>query len=225
MSYEAVGLRSDGTRSPFEINVAVIHLADGPASLAFITDISARKKAEEEIRAANEQLAASEEELRGQYEELAWSERHIRESEEKYRTLFNNTSDEVYIHETLPDGMPGKFLEVNDSMCSRLGYTREELLTMTVHDIVSEEHRKKMAGIGQQVSKTGVYTFYGEHRKKDGSLFPVEINVHRFTFFGKEIILAAARDITERITAENSLRESEEVPGYGGSVIRRYHHC
>jgi PAS domain S-box-containing protein len=211
VSYEAVGLRSDGTRSPFEINVAVIHLADGPASLAFITDISARKKAEEEIRAANEQLAASEEELRGQYEELSWSERHIRESEEKYRTLFNNTSDEVYIHEMLPDGMPGKFLEVNDSMCSRLGYTREELLTMTVHDIVSEEHRKKMAGIGQQVSKTGVCTFYGEHRKKDGSLFPVEINVHRFTFFGKEIILAAARDITERIQAENSLRESEGV--------------
>ena len=208
--YEAVGLRSDGTRLPFEINVANIHLSDGTASLAFIKDISARKQAEEELMAAHEQLVASEEELRGQYDELARSERLIRESEEKYRTLFNNTNDEIYIHETLPGGMPGKFLEVNDSMCSRLGYTREELLTMTVQDIVSDEHRKKMEGIKQQLSKTGKFTFYAEHRRKDGSVFPVEINVHRFTYFGREIVLAAARDITGWKQVEDALRKSEK---------------
>ena len=209
--YEAVGLRSDGTRIPFEINIADIHLSDGPASLAFINDISARKRAEEELQAATEQLIASQEELRGQFDELVQSDRLVRESEVKFRTLFNNTDDEIYVHETLPDGMPGKFLEVNDCMCNRLGYSREELLTMTVYDIVSEAHLKKMAGIKRELLKTGKYTFYGEHKRKDGTVFPVEINIHRFTFFGKEIVLAAARDITDRKKIEDALCESEET--------------
>jgi PAS domain S-box-containing protein len=94
-------------------------------------------------------------------------------------------------------------------MCSRLGYPREELLTMTVHDIISEEHRKKMAGIGQELSKSGECTFIGEHRKKDGAVFPVEVKIHRFTLFNKRVVLATARDISDRKLAEEMLRESE----------------
>ena len=94
---EAVGLRSDGTRVPFEINVAVISLSDGQASLAFINDISARKRAEEEIRAAHEQLTASDEELRGQYEELARNEQQIRESEEAFRAMVEQSSEGIII--------------------------------------------------------------------------------------------------------------------------------
>ncbi|PKL68069.1 MAG: hypothetical protein CVV30_12055 [Methanomicrobiales archaeon HGW-Methanomicrobiales-1] len=166
-------------------------------------DVTEKKKSADELRAAYEQVTATEEELRSQYGELARREQRIRESEEKYRTLFNNTNDEIYVHEISPDGMPGKFLEVNDSMCDKLGYTREDLLTMTVRDIVSDAHRDKMDGIGQKLSETGKYTFYAEHKRKDGSLFPVEVSIHAITFFGKEIVLAAARDIT-------AIRESEE---------------
>ena len=133
------------------------------------------------------------------------TEEALAESEKKYRTLFNNTNDEIYIHDLLSDGMPGLFLEVNDTMCNRLGYTREELLTMTVRDIVSDAHRTRMVGIGQQISKTWMYTFYGEHQRKDGSVIPVEINIHRFTFSGKNLVLASARDITERKRAEEQL--------------------
>jgi PAS domain S-box-containing protein len=133
----------------------------------------------------------------------------LAESEKKYRTLFHNTSDEIYIHEMLSDGMPGQILEVNDTMCNRLGYTREELLMMTVRDIVSDAHSTRMMGIGQQLSKTGMYTFYGEHQRKDGSVIPEEINIHRVMFSGKNLVLASARDITERLHAEHALRESE----------------
>jgi PAS domain S-box-containing protein len=149
----------------------------------------------------------------GTYEDITTTreaEEKIRESEVKFRTIFNNATDAIYIHEVLPDNRPGKFLEVNDTLCSRLGYSREELLTMSVNEIVSEAHLQKMAGIGQQIAKAGFYTFYAEHRRKDGSVFPVEITSHRFTFSGKEIIMAAARDITERKRAEEALRDSEE---------------
>ncbi len=180
-------------------------------------DVTDRKKADrelllrnDELRAAYEQMTAIEEELRGQFEELALSEQRIRESEEKYRTLFNNTTDEIYSHELMPDDSPGKFLEVNDIMCSKLGYTREELLTMSVRDIVSDAHRQKMNEIKKQFSGTEVSTFYGEHKKKDGTVFPVEITLRRIRFSGKNIVLAAARDITERKRAEDALYEREQ---------------
>ncbi|WP_321508075.1 PAS domain S-box protein [uncultured Methanoregula sp.] len=163
----------------------------------------------EEIHAAYEQISAAEEELRGQYMELVSSEKRIRDSEEKYRTLFNNTSDEVYTHELQSDGMPGNFLEVNDIMCSKLGYSREELLGMTVRDIVSDSHKKMMGEIKEHFSETDVSTFYGEHKRKDGSVFPVEITIRRIRLSGKKIVLAAARDITDRRAAEEALREQE----------------
>ena len=149
----------------------------------------------------------------GTYEDITATreaEEKIRESEVKFRTLFNNATDAIYIHEVLPDNRPGKFIEVNDTLCNRLGYTREELLRMSVGDIVSDAHLKKMAGISERIAKTGFQTFYAEHKRKDGSVFPVEITSHRFTFSEKEIIIAAARDITERKRAEEALRESEE---------------
>jgi PAS domain S-box-containing protein len=172
------------------------------------------------LNAAYEQLTATEEELRGQYEELSLNEQRIRESEKRYRTLFDNTTDEVYTHDMQPDGVPGNFLEVNDIMCSKLGYTREELLTMTVRDIVSETHRKKMAEIWQQFKGTGVSTFYGEHKRKDGSVFPVEISIRNISLSGREIVLAAARDVTERKRAEEVLRQANNKLNVLNGIIQ-----
>lgn len=55
-SYEAIGLRADGTRFPYEINVALIHLSDGPVVMAFIADITGRKQAEQAIRDSNRKI-------------------------------------------------------------------------------------------------------------------------------------------------------------------------
>jgi PAS domain S-box-containing protein len=175
-----------------------------------LEDITERKKAEEELQVSYEQLAATEEELRHQFDELKKSGDELRESEEKFRTLFNNANDAIYLHEVLPDNRPGKFLEVNDTLCSRLGYTRKELLAMTVGEIVSDAHRQRMGEISEQLTRERIHSFYGEHKRKDGSVFPVEINSHRFTFSGREIVLVSARDITERKQVEEAIRESEE---------------
>ncbi len=132
------------------------------------------------------------------------------ESEEKYRNLFNNLTDAVYIHEIQPDLSPGRLLEVNDVMCSRLGYSREELLTMRIADIVPEEHSRNISAISVQMAATGSCTFYADHTRKDGSVIPVEVNSHVQALFGKTVALAVARDITERKRAEAAIRKSEE---------------
>jgi PAS domain S-box-containing protein len=81
---------------------------------------------------------------------------------------------------------------------------------MSIRDIVSDKHRLKIPEFSQQLAEKGSATFYGEHKKKDGSVFPVEINSHRFTFSGREITLVVARDVTERKKMEDAIHESEE---------------
>src|SRR5271157_1839024 len=63
------------------------------------------------------------------------TEQRLKASEKRYRILFNSTEDAIFVHEITPDGMLGSFLEVNDVACRRLGYTREEILQLSVEDI------------------------------------------------------------------------------------------
>jgi PAS domain S-box-containing protein len=63
------------------------------------------------------------------------AEESLQKSEERFRQLFNNASDAILLHEIREDRTPGKFLEVNDAACKKLGYTREELLALEVSDI------------------------------------------------------------------------------------------
>jgi len=107
----------------------------------------------------------------------------------------------------------GNIRSVNEYICQSLGYSPEELCSMTVFDIdpnftrdVFFEHRTKL-------STSGSSTFETVHRRKDGSTFPVEVTVNFLAFRGRKLTLAFARDITKRKRAEErinaSLREKE----------------
>jgi PAS domain S-box-containing protein len=183
-------------------------------------DITEQKQAESELRAAYEQLTAQEEELRDQYDEIAQREREVHESEEKFRGVFNNANDEIYIHGILPDGSPGKFIEVNRTMSIMLGYSRDELLRMTIKDIVSEEHRKNMAQIGEIFERNGTSTFTAEHRRKDGSVFPVEVNLQSVSLSGKKIVIAIARDITGRKRIERAIELANKKMNLMNTITR-----
>jgi PAS domain S-box-containing protein len=138
------------------------------------------------------------------------AEKALRDSEELFRTLFNNANDAIFLHEMRPDHKPGQYIMVNDIACSRLGYTREELLAMSPFDIVSTAHSRHMAAIAEDIQRKGRSTFDAVHRKKDGSEFPVEINTHLFEMHGRNVSLSIARDITERKQMEDAVRSSEQ---------------
>lgn len=98
---------------------------------------------------------------------------------------------------------------VNDAASRQLGYSRDEFLGMTVMDIAPGWTKDMVANVQQRLGENEAVTFEAEHRRKDGGIVPVEINVTHLTHDGKAFGLAMVRDITERKRAEEALAVRE----------------
>ncbi|WP_321504706.1 PAS domain S-box protein [uncultured Methanoregula sp.] len=134
----------------------------------------------------------------------------LRESEELFRTLFNNANDSIFVHEMSPEGFPGRYIMANDIACTHLGYTREELLRMSFQDIIAPPYVDKIPALSRTIQKRGHATFDTVYKKKNGTEYPVEVNAHLFELHGKQLSLSIARDITERKYMEDEIRASEQ---------------
>ena len=134
-------------------------------------------------------------------------EEALRESEGRYRQLFDAESDAIF----LIDNETGRILEANNAASALYGYSREELLTKKNTDLSSEPEETQQVTRGTPAISEQVITIpLRLHRKKDGTVFPVEITGRFFTWQGRSVHIAAIRDITERTRAEETLRKSEE---------------
>ncbi|MCZ7662364.1 MAG: PAS domain S-box protein [Thermoleophilia bacterium] len=107
------------------------------------------------------------------------------------------------IHWIDPDG---RFVYVSDSTCRRHGYSREELLEMTVFDIDPTWPREAWAEHRRRLEEVGSLTFETVHTTKSGELFPVEVTTNLVEYKGKKYSFAFARDISDRVRMEESLR-------------------
>ena len=137
--------------------------------------------------------------------ERKYSERTLRESEEKYRQLFSTETDAIFLF----DAEAFQFLDVNDAALNLYGYSREEFLKLNVLDI-SAEREKTIASIKERISGKLDKIPLRYHKKKDGTIFPVEIYASTFILKGRRLLVGVIRDITERINSENALRDSEK---------------
>jgi PAS domain S-box-containing protein len=133
------------------------------------------------------------------------ADRKLRESEERYRTLFNNVNEALFF----VDG-EGRFLDINDLACERLGYSREELLKMSLSDINLPEKGASIKQQIQTIQERGRAVFESRHVRRDGSSFPVEISARAISYRGKPTLLGISRDITVHKRTEQELRQSEE---------------
>jgi len=134
------------------------------------------------------------------------SEAALRESENKFRQLFQNANDAIYLWELGESGDIVRCLEVNDVACRLLGYSREELLKMTPHDLDSEASVRNISGLLRQLSRDGRISFEAGHLTRDGAVIPMEIHSQLFELGPKKVILSIARDITEHKRTEEMLK-------------------
>jgi PAS domain S-box-containing protein len=175
---EATGLRKDGSSFPIEICAAATEYRHRAASVISIRDASERHEVM----------------------------RKLRESEERYRELFELSP--------LPMGVIDRatrsFVAVNQAAIQHYGYTREEFIGLPVTAIyLPEDAPKLMERFDRPRARLSSFRAV-RHRKKDGAIIDVEITTHDITWTNCPALLVLANDVTERLRAERELRLSEE---------------
>lgn len=131
------------------------------------------------------------------------AEESLRISEEKYSSIIRETLDGFGITD-----LKGNFLEVNDSLCNMLGYTREEMTELRISDIENTESHEQTRERIHKILKQGYDSFDSRLLNKNGSIVDVIIQV-RLSSDGKSLY-AFLKDITANKKAEERLRQSEE---------------
>jgi PAS domain S-box-containing protein len=128
----------------------------------------------------------------------------LRDSEEKYRQLFENDSDAVMIF----DAETRQFEDANQATLDLYGYSKDEFLTLKVEDLSASKGKtrsKKIKDGGSFAKQVPLHYF----KKKDNTVFPGEISAGRFITRGRQKIMRSVRDITERMNAQEAMRKSE----------------
>jgi PAS domain S-box-containing protein len=104
----------------------------------------------------------------------------------------------------------GKFIYVNETAAKKLGYSQDELLSMHVWDVDPNYPREKREEQWNLHRQAGERIVESEHRRRDGTTFPVRVNIYHLSFEGQEMEVAEAEDITERKQAEEEIRTLNE---------------
>jgi len=184
---EASQMAKDGTIVLMEV-ASSYQVFDGEEYvIAFARDVTERKQKEEALHRAKEEAEKTAREL----EVTRYSVEHA--GERIFRLQCNGQIDYV-----------------NHAACDELGYTRAELLSMTIMDL-NPDIAPFWNDIWQDIKEQGVVVDEGQQTAKDGTIIPVEVTSSYQNFDGLEYVFAFARDITERKRNEAALREAKEA--------------
>ncbi|MBV9987705.1 MAG: PAS domain S-box protein [Chitinophagaceae bacterium] len=129
----------------------------------------------------------------------------LRESNESYRNLFYNNPLPIFIW----DINTFQILEVNDVAQEEYGYTRDELLGMSMFDLRPEDDHERTRIFVREFVETGITRKTGiwHHRKRDGEMMVLDISSHKIEYKGRTAILAIHNNITEKVRLEEKLEE------------------
>jgi PAS domain S-box-containing protein len=105
----------------------------------------------------------------------------------------------------------GRYLHINDATCHQLGYTREEMLNLTVFDIAVQTNPEEWAERWRKYREIGSLSFEGHRVRKDGKTIPVDMTVSHIQFGDNEYLFIVARDATVRRHIENELRTARDL--------------
>jgi len=195
----------------FEDTFLVIAILRGMGEMGDIAERTAEseklnKGLENRVAERTVQLAATNLELEKEVTEHKLTEEALRESEKRYRLLFESNPFPMWVYDL--DALT--FLAVNEAAIRHYGYSREEFLGMTIRDIRPAEASASQSENDSNASGGNNQTGSWRHRKKDGTIIDVEITSHRLIFDERNAEVVLASDITERKRAEETLNATEE---------------
>ncbi|MFA5332140.1 MAG: PAS domain S-box protein [Methanoregula sp.] len=175
-----------------------------PAILGVARDVTDQVKREAELHEAYDKLSVTEEELRSQYNELATGRERLQESEEKYRSLAENSPDLIYI---IRDD---RILYFNTVHLEYLGYTEEELRAVSVKSLLYPEDLAHVLKCNEDLlsGKIQKSRFTVRTRLRSGEVRSFDHYESVIQYEGGPAILGIARDVTEREKRETELREA-----------------
>ena len=163
-----------------------------------------RNELESEVTKRTGELKQALENLQQDITERKQAEENLRESDERYKALFDHSLDLIYITD-----FEGRFIDANDAALNRLGYTREDIRSLNFASLLSEDQLPLAFKTLQEIRETGIHESLIELRlrHKNGSAVYVETRGSAIMSNGTPVaIQAIARDITERKQAEEALR-------------------
>jgi diguanylate cyclase (GGDEF)-like protein/PAS domain S-box-containing protein len=133
-------------------------------------------------------------------------EEALRVGEGRFRRIVEQAADALILHDR-----QGIIVDANRSACEALGYEREELLGMDMAQIESGVPAESLAKMWRRMKPGEPLALDGTYRRKDGTTFPVDVRVGVFESGEKPLLLALARDVTQRRQSEETLRRSERL--------------
>ena len=177
--YEIEVFSRSGERRTVVVRATMVEFGGSPAILNVLTDITERKQAEEALR----------------------------ETEERYKSLYERSLDCVYLTD-----ITGNFIDANQSALTLLGYTRDEITTLNFSSLLTPDQLASALRINQEIITTGVQSKSTEYRvrRKDGGYVDIVTTASLVYLKGKPYaVQGIAHNITERKKVEEALRQSE----------------
>ena len=173
-------------------------------AIASFFDVTRRKQVQEELKRAHQELerrvkrrtaelAAANVRLEEEAAERKRSEKALRDSEQRYRSLFEQAADAI----VLIDVESGALVDFNDRACENLGYTRQEFQQLTIPDFEVIESAEEVARHIENIRREGGDTFETKQRTKTGEIRDVLVSCRCVSFGGRDFVQAIWRDITQ----------------------------
>ena len=123
-------------------------------------------------------------------------------SDALYHQFLDRFADDFFVHDD-----QGRLLEVNAQACISMGYSKQEFLALSVQDLSQEMQTPELLKLWQDFSPGASTVVTNNHRRKDGSVFPVEVQISCQMVEERKCFYTLARNITERVQRDNEIRK------------------